>query len=59
MSKDTIKGAAQKMSGSVKEATGKAVGNDKLVAKGLAERAEGTVRESAGKAKDAVHRATR
>jgi uncharacterized protein YjbJ (UPF0337 family) len=59
MSKDGIKGATQKGVGSVKEALGKATGNDKLVAEGLADRAAGSAKEAVGKAKDAVHKATR
>jgi uncharacterized protein YjbJ (UPF0337 family) len=59
MSKDGIKGAAQKFGGSIKEAAGKATGNDRLRAEGMADRAAGTAREAVGKAKDAVNRATR
>ena len=59
MNKQTIEGATQKAVGSIKEAAGKATGNNKLKAKGLADRAAGTAKEGAGKAKEAVHRATR
>ena len=59
MSKDTIKGAAQKARGSVEEAVGKAVGNDRLRAKGIADKAAGSARKAVGKTKDAIHKATR
>ncbi len=59
MSKEGIKGATQKGVGAVKEATGKAIGNDKLRAEGIADKAAGAAKESVGKAKDAVHKATR
>ena len=59
MSKESIEGATQKGVGSVKEAVGKAVGNEKLQAEGMADRAVGTAKEAVGKAKDAVHKATR
>ncbi len=59
MSKEGIKGATHKGVGAVKEATGKAIGNDKLRAEGIADKAAGAAKESVGKAKDAVHKATR
>ncbi len=59
MSKDGIKGAAEKGMGATKEAAGKAVGNDKLRVEGAAEKAAGASREAVGKAKDAVHKASR
>ena len=59
MSKEGIEGATQKGVGSVKEAVGKAVGNDKLRAEGMADKAAGTAKEAVGKAKDAVHKATK
>ncbi len=59
MSKERIEGATQKGVGSVKEAVGKAVGNDKLRAEGMADKAAGTAKEAVGKAKDAVHKATK
>jgi len=59
MSKERIEGAAQKAVGSVKQAAGKAVGNDRLQAKGMADKTVGSAKEAVGKAKDAVHRATR
>jgi uncharacterized protein YjbJ (UPF0337 family) len=59
MSKDGIKGATQKGVGSVKEAIGKATGNDKLQAEGIADKAAGSAKEAVGKAKDAVHKASK
>ena len=59
MSKETIEGATQKGVGSVKEAVGKAVGNEKLQAEGIADKVAGTAKETVGKAKDAVHKATK
>ena len=59
MSTDGIKGATQKAVGSVKEAAGKATGNEKLQAEGMADKATGSVKEGVGKAKDAVHKATK
>ncbi|MEU1626788.1 CsbD family protein [Streptomyces sp. NPDC020096] len=43
-----------KLKGKVKEATGKAVGNDRLEAEGTADQVEGEVRQAAEKVKDAV-----
>ena len=51
--KEHIKGAADKIKGSIKEAAGRLTGNDKLVAKGEAEKAAGAARESVGDIKDA------
>lgn len=41
MSANRIEGAAKKASGAIKEAAGKATGNDRLRAKGAAEKAVG------------------
>jgi uncharacterized protein YjbJ (UPF0337 family) len=59
MSKETVEGATQKGVGSVKEAVGKAVGNEKLQAEGMADKVAGSAKEGVGKAKDAVHKATK
>ncbi len=59
MSKEGIEGATQKSVGAVKQAVGKAVGNEKLQAEGMADKAAGSAKEAAGKAKDAVHKATK
>ena len=54
MDKEHIKGAAEKISGSIKEAAGKLTGNTELEVKGKAEKLEGDVRSKVGDAKDAV-----
>jgi uncharacterized protein YjbJ (UPF0337 family) len=59
MSKERIEGAAQKVAGQVKEAVGKATGDDKLRTEGAADKVVGTAKETFGKAKDAIHKATR
>ena len=59
MSKETIEGMAKKGVGSVKEALGKATGNEKLQAEGMTERVAGAAEETLGKAKDVVHKATK
>ncbi len=58
MSKEGIEGATQKGVGGIKEAAGKAVGNEKLEAEGIADKVAGSAKEAVGKAKDAVHKAT-
>ena len=57
MHKDQIKGAAKDAAGSIKEAAGKATGNDRLAAKGAAERVEGKVEKGVGAMKDAARTA--
>ncbi len=59
MSENRIKGAARKATGAVKEAAGKAVGNDRLRAKGAVEKAAGTVQNKIGKAQDKLGAALR
>ena len=59
MNKEGIEGAAQKGVGTVKQAFGKAIGNEKLQVEGLGDKAVGATKEAVGKAKDAVHKATR
>ncbi len=46
---DKAAGTAKNISGSVKEATGKAVGNRRLQAAGQAEKVEGKVQQKVGK----------
>lgn len=58
MSKDGIAGATQKGVGAVKEAVGKATGNEKLQAEGAADKVVGGAKETVGKVKDAIHKAT-
>ncbi len=57
MHKDTIKGAALDAKGSVKEAAGKATGNEKMAAEGAAERVAGKVQKGVGNLKDAARSA--
>ena len=59
MSQNRIKGATRKASGAVKEAAGKAVGNDRLRAKGAAEKAAGAVQNKIGKTQDKLGAALR
>ena len=57
MHKDQIKGAAKEAAGSIKQAAGKATGNDRLAAEGAAERVEGKVEKGVGNLKDAARTA--
>jgi uncharacterized protein YjbJ (UPF0337 family) len=54
MHKDQVKGAAKDVSGSIKEATGKATGNERLEAEGAGERVAGKVQKAVGSVKDAA-----
>ena len=54
MDKDRIKGSAQNMKGKVKEAAGRAVGDEKLKAEGRGDRVAGKLRNAFGSAKDAL-----
>lgn len=54
MDKEHIKGAADKLSGSAKEAAGKLTGNKKLEAEGKFDKAKGEVRDFVGDVKDDV-----
>ena len=54
MSKERVEGATQKGVGAVKQAAGKAVGNERLQAEGAADKAAGKVQNAVGGAKDAV-----
>lgn len=54
MDKQHIKGAADKAKGSVKDAVGKATGNERMQAEGKADKAKGDVRHAAGNVKDAA-----
>ena len=58
MSKERIEGVTQKGVGAMKQAAGKAVGNEKLQAEGMADKAAGSAKEAVGKAKDAARKAT-
>ncbi len=54
MNEDRIDGALKKMGGSIKEATGKVLGDSKLEAEGKAEKVEGRVQNAVGGVKDAI-----
>lgn len=54
MNKDQVKGTMDKAKGSVKEAVGKAVGNERLQAEGNADKAAGAVQKKVGDVKEAV-----
>lgn len=54
MHKDEAKGAAKDMKGSIKEAAGKATGNERLEAEGAADRVSGKVQKGVGALKDAA-----
>jgi uncharacterized protein YjbJ (UPF0337 family) len=54
MDKDRVKGAAQQVKGSLKEAAGKVVGDAKLQSEGKADKVEGKIRNTVGGAKDAL-----
>jgi len=59
MDKDRVKGSAQQAGGSIKEATGKVLGDEKLKAEGRMDKVEGKVRNAFGGMKDAVRDAHR
>lgn len=54
MNKDQIKGRAKKTKGTVKEATGKALGDDKLQAKGKVEKLAGSIQATYGDTKNDI-----
>ena len=51
---DRAKGKANQGIGSVKEAAGKATGNEDMQAEGAAQKTKGKVEDTAGRAKDKV-----
>lgn len=53
MDKEHLKGAADKVSGTIKETAGKVLNDPSLEAKGKADKAKGEVREAVGDVKDA------
>lgn len=57
MDKEHIKGAADKASGVVKDAVGKATGNDKLRVEGAIDKAKGAAHDVLGDVKDGVKKA--
>ena len=54
MHKDQVKGIAKQARGAVKDAVGKATGDENLRADGAADKAEGAVQKGLGMAKEAV-----
>lgn len=54
MDKDRVGGSIKQIVGGVKEAVGKAVGDNKLEAEGKAEKAAGKVQNAVGGVKDSV-----
>ncbi len=54
MDKDRVIGSAKVVTGKVKEAVGKAVGDAKLEAEGKADKIEGKVQNAVGGLKDAL-----
>lgn len=56
MNNDQIKGRAQDAKGKIKEATGKAIGNDRMRSQGQMDQATGKVQSQVGDAKEAVKR---
>ena len=52
MNKDQVKGRVEQSSGTIKEAAGKLVGNDRLRTEGAAEKVKGKVQASYGDAKE-------
>ena len=54
MDKEHIKGAAQKVEGSIKDTIGSLTGNTKLQAEGKADKAAGAAHQAAGDVKDAA-----
>ena len=54
MDKDRIEGAAKQAKGAVKVATGKALGDGKLVADGKTDKVEGKIQNAIGGLKDAL-----
>jgi uncharacterized protein YjbJ (UPF0337 family) len=54
MDKDRIKGSAQKIKGDLKDAAGKALGDQKLQAEGKADKTTGKIKNAVGGIKDSV-----
>jgi len=54
MDKNRIEGNLDKAKGSIKDTTGKVLGNDRLRAEGQADKVKGEIKDTAGKAADAV-----
>ncbi|MDB5407335.1 MAG: hypothetical protein JWL84_2247 [Rhodospirillales bacterium] len=54
MDEHRVKGTAKEIKGSVKDAAGKVIGDDKLQAEGKIDKAAGKAEKAYGQAKDAV-----
>ena len=54
MHKDEMKGAAKDAKGAIKQAAGKATGNEQMQAEGAADRVAGKVQKGVGNLKDAA-----
>jgi uncharacterized protein YjbJ (UPF0337 family) len=54
MDKDRLAGMANQAKGSIKQATGKILGDKKLQAEGAADKAHGKLQNAVGGAKDAL-----
>jgi uncharacterized protein YjbJ (UPF0337 family) len=54
MHKDTVKGAAKDAAGSIKQAAGKATGDERLQAEGAADKVAGKIQKGVGNLKDAA-----
>jgi uncharacterized protein YjbJ (UPF0337 family) len=52
MDKDRVKGSAKQVVGSIKEATGKAIGDAQMKRDGKAEQIEGKTQNAVGRMKD-------
>ncbi|WP_037154277.1 CsbD family protein [Rhizobium freirei] len=59
MDRNRVVGAAKEVRGSIKEAAGKLIGNDRLRFRGAVEKVEGKILVKVGKTKDAVKKALR
>ena len=59
MDKDRIKGAAQKLKGSIETTIGKMTGNRKLETEGKIDKAVGSLRSATGTAKDDIRAAVK
>jgi uncharacterized protein YjbJ (UPF0337 family) len=53
MDREHVKGAADQIKGSVKDAVGKLTGDEKLQAEGKMDKAKGEIRKGVGDVKDA------
>ena len=59
MDKDRIKGAAEKIKGSIEKTVGKLIGDKNLETKGKIDKATGNVRTAVGEGKDAIRDAVK